>query len=86
MSNLPQVGPTSRAHASEGDSRERRRAVMKSSLNNSAMSRHTCSSLRWSRTHVSPIARATLSSFVSLWKTFFFFSKKKKLEIAGCCL
>lgn len=78
MSNLPQVGPTRRAHASEGDSRERRRAMMKSSLNSSLMSRHTCSSLRWSRTHASPTARATVSSFVSLWKTLcvFFFLKK----------
>lgn len=87
MSNLPQVEPTIRAHASEGDSRERRRTMMKSSLNNSVMSRHTCSSLRWSRAHVSPSARATLSSFVSLWKIQKFLLKvvNRWLSFAKSC-
>ena len=65
-SNFPQEGPTSRAHASEGHSREYCRARMKSFLNSSVIWRHTSASARWSRMHASPTARATRSSFSSV--------------------
>lgn len=79
-SNLPQEGPTSIAHASVGHRNDSCRALMKSSLNSSIISQQTCSSARWRRIHASPTARATRSSFASLWGKGLTEKKNKILE------